>query len=250
MSYTVTFTGGLGAQICSASAYFYLKNEGMNVSADMSYFTLTPKEAKPGNKGELSIWKYQLDNYNIPQSTFNTNSVNYEIISDGVKKIAYAQLGFKNSSICLKFPISSAAYELRDSLFNNEKYVCLHVRRGDYINVASYIVPDEHYLNVLKKSIQDIKNLLVVSDTPISSTLINMLNTLNINIQYIIGRDLHTTHGIMRLSTVLICSNSQFSMTAGFLRDKNYITYIPTDYIGNNNEFDIYIRSLENFKFY
>jgi hypothetical protein len=62
MSYTITFTGGLGAQICSASAYFYLKNEGMNVSADMSYFTLTPKEATLGNTGELSIWKYQLDN--------------------------------------------------------------------------------------------------------------------------------------------------------------------------------------------
>jgi hypothetical protein len=39
-------------------------------------------------------------------------------------------------------------------------------------------------------------------------------------------------------------------MTAGFLRDSNDTSYIPTDFIGNNNEIDLYIRTLENFKFY
>lgn len=51
----VTFTGGMGAQIISAAIYFYLKNEGHVVYADMSYFDKEENIATVTSGGGVSL---------------------------------------------------------------------------------------------------------------------------------------------------------------------------------------------------
>ena len=252
--YTITFEGGFGGQLLSASSYFFLESRGYDVGADMSYFSSENRDSILYNEGGRTVWKYELSNYNLPITHFKSNILNSEIVSDGgAKKLVLAELGFDIKEIRAKFAIDINAYKYKETVLCNDDFICLHVRRGDYLNVASYIIADERYFNITKKIIEDnklISKLLVVSDTPISENLSNLLNTLDINIIYNTETTTHVTHGLMRLSTILICSNSQLSMTAGFLRHTDAVTYFPTDYIGNNHEIDIQIRKIKNFKFY
>jgi hypothetical protein len=251
-TYIVSFTGGLGAQLYSAAAYYYLEQQGESVIADMNYFNITPRIAT--THGQVSIWKYELEDYNIPINKFKQDIIYegwVERIDDGVKKGLLGEAGFKSEEIRQKFPINFNSQLFIKEYLNNEEFICLHVRRGDYLNVASYIIPDAKYFDIIKEVSKNIKTIVVVSDTPISQSLKDALDSLNLNIIYQIGGNIHIIHGIMRLSTILICSNSQFSMTAGFLRDNNLLTYLPKQYTGDiNSDIDKHLLELEYFKFY
>ena len=251
-TYSISFSGGLGAQLYSAAAYYYLEQQGESVIADMNYFNITPRIATI--YGQVSIWKYELNDYNIPINNFKQD-ITYEgwveKIDDGVKKGLLGEAGFKSEEIRQKFPVNSNSQLFIKEFLNNEEFICLHVRRGDYLNVASYIIPDERYFNIIQELSKNIKTILVVSDTPISDSLKIAFDSLDLNIKYQIGGDIHLIHGIMRLSTILICSNSQFSMTAGFLRDNNLLTYIPIQYTGDpTSDIDIHMLELKHFKVY
>ena len=253
-TYIISFNGGLGAQLYSAAAYYYLEKHGYPVIANMNYFNNTPNTAIPGIKGQCSMWKYELNEYNILINSFKqyiTIGNNFQKIDDGVQKALFGESGFICEEIKQKFSINPNSRLFIKEYLNNEEFICLHIRRGDYLNVASYIIPDEKYFNVVQELSKHIKTILVVSDTPISESLKSMLDTLDVNIKYQIGGDIHIIHGIMRLSKILICSNSQFSMTAGFLRDNNLLTYIPSQYTSDNNsDIDKHILELQQFKFY
>jgi hypothetical protein len=251
-TYSISFSGGLGAQLYSAAAYYYLEQQGESVIADMNYFNITPRIATM--HGQVSIWKYELEDYNISINNFKQD-ITYEKclekIDDGMKKGLLGEAGFKSEEIRQKFPINSNSYLFIKDVLNNKDFICLHVRRGDYLNVASYIIPDEKYFNIIKEVSKNIKTIVVVSDTPISQSLKDGLDSLNLNIIYKMGGNIHIIHGIMRLSTILICSNSQFSMTAGFLRDNNLLTYIPRQYTGDpNNDIDKHILEIQQFTLY
>ena len=252
MLYIISFSGGLGAQLYSAAAYYYLEQQGESVIADMNYFNITPRIST--THGQVSIWKYELDDYNIPITNFKqyiTYEGCVERIDDGVKKGLLGEAGFKSEEIRQKFPLNSNSHLFIKDVLNNEEFICLHVRRGDYLNVASYMISDEKYLNIIQEVSKNIKIIVVVSDTPISQSLKNALDSLNLNIKYQVGGDIHLIHGIMRLSTILICSNSQFSMTAGFLRDNNLLTYLPRQYTGDiNSDIDKHLLELQQFKLY
>jgi len=88
--YVVTFTGGMGNQILSASVYFYLKSIGKDVYADFRYFSLNPHKASPGTTGECSIWPWQLDGFGLSPDSFrkfeNFNDETYHLIEDGEEK--------------------------------------------------------------------------------------------------------------------------------------------------------------------
>ena len=251
-TYIISFTGGLGAQLYSAAAYYYLEKQGNSVIADMNYFNITPRIAT--TQGQVSIWKYELDDYNIPIHNFKEYTVyegGVERIDDGIKKGLLGEAGFKSEEIRQRFPLNFNSYLFIKEFLNNEEFICLHVRRGDYLNVASYIIPDEKYLNIVQEVSKNIKTILVVSDTPISDSLKIALDSLDLNIKYQVGGDIHIIHGIMRLSTILICSNSQFSITAGFLRNNNLLTYIPRQYSGDiNNDIDKHMLEIQQFKVY
>lgn len=227
----ISFTGGLGAQIISAAAYLYIeKVEPGNQAAHFGYFSRPLYVASPGNRGELSHWKWELNNYGLTYDNF-VHSDSYPescIIWDGKLKAKIGNLGLSEPTIRERFPINEQAKNTANSIFNQESYACLHVRRGDYLNVASYLVSDDAFLRAISFLPSLINNLLVVSDSALSSSLFNGLLKLNLNSKTFIGGDPYLTHCLMRLSKILICSNSQFAWSAARLRMDGLLSLYPS----------------------
>jgi len=263
----ITFTGGLGAQLFSASAYYYLNYLCEPVGVYLGYFNETPHNAVPGKKGDMSKWTWDLDCYNLMRDSF-TPSINEHIkeaelhfhsiypeidtcnyIWDGIEKLRLGYEGFKIPTIAKKFPIDQVVTEYRNSIFKNEPFACVHIRRGDYLNSGTLVVDDISLFRAIKKIVKLVKKLLVVSDTPLTQEISAMITTLPIESVAIIGGKASLVHGLMRLSNILICSNSQYSLTAAFLRDSQHLTIIPSHYAGDSNHYtDQFLREINEFQ--
>jgi hypothetical protein len=231
---SISFTGGLGAQIISTAAYHYLMLKGEKVTADFSYFTQPPHNAIQGERSDISIWEWELDRMGIFQENFERPKKEHlEIIHDGFDKFRYGLLGLSNETIRSMFRLEPSIESIRREVFNEGQFVCVHIRRGDYINVASHLVPDSEFLSVLESTSDLCKNLLIISDSPLSNFLATRISSLQLNkTRIIIGGDPLISHGLMRLSDILICSNSQFSVTAAALRRKTQLSILPSQHDG------------------
>ena len=251
MQKVMTFTGGLGAQIFSASGYYYLQSLGEQVSAHTAYFDIQPHLAEPGRVGDMSHWSWELDSYGISRNSFLKYNVHSggEIIWDGAEKIKYGFLGLQDINIRKKFPILDSARTTISEMFDGQSYACVHVRRGDYLNVASHVIQDAVYFKAIKRLCKIVKNVLIISDSEIAASLINMLRTLNCNVVTAVGGSPLLAHGLMRLSDVLVCSNSQLSYTAGALRDLDELTFYPSQHDGDLNSYtNKYLQSIQEFQ--
>ena len=110
---------------------------------------------------------------------------------------------------------------------NFENTCCLHLRRGDFVNVASEIVSYEEFINICKKLHKQKENIIVFSDSSKEDNIEfnNMLSSLFNKVYWLNNIDNKVTHQLMRKSSILICSNSQFSITAAYL--SNNTSFIP-----------------------
>jgi hypothetical protein len=64
-----------------------------------------------------------------------------------------------------------------------------------------------------------------------------------------IGGDPSVGHGLMRLSDILICSNSQYSFSAACLRRKNQLTIIPSKHdSGEDPSANEYLSEIRTFQ--
>jgi hypothetical protein len=227
----VTFSGGLGAQILSCSAYFFLQQLDGICFSDISYFDSLPRVAQPGEG--YSIWKWELSKFGIPLSIFSNHSQEdqeeIEVLSDGnPKKLDLAYSGLQVPSIKNLFLLPDSVKTQCREMVGSQKYACIHMRRGDYLNVASYLVPDEDFLSIIQKFSQIIPHIVIVTDSPLNSEFQNSLrNIIDSKITLIIGGDPFISHAIMRMSSALVCSNSQYSYTAACLMELESLTIFP-----------------------
>lgn len=227
----ILFQGGLGAQIISASIYFYLRNQGYKIYADFSYFNNEKYLASAGD-GRCSQWEYRLDGYGLSMTGFeNINSftdIKATLIPDGVLKAQLFRKAIADPDVKNYFP-TSKSYEIINSInffqlnfLDPHSYVCMHVRRGDYQNSAvHYIVPEISFLAMADKFIKAYSTIIIMSDSKLS---IEFKSEIERKFSKVIilddmSMDELITHSIMRLAAILICSNSQFSITAGALSD-------------------------------
>jgi hypothetical protein len=242
----ILFQGGLGAQIISASIYFHLRNQGYKVYADFSYFNNEKYLASVGD-GRCSQWEYRLDGYKLPMIGFeNINSYTdgkVTVIPDGVLKAQLFRKAIVDPEV-KKYFLASKAYEILNSinffqqnLLEPHSYVCMHVRRGDYQNsVVHYIVPESSFLAIADKFSKSYSTIIITSDSKLSTEFkleierkfskVIILDDMSI--------DELITHSIMRLAAILICSNSQFSMTAGALSDG--LAFFPTRFFEGTHQ--------------
>ena len=158
-----------------------------------------------------------------------------ELIYDGEEKLRLAFLGLGDDKIREKFSIVGEAVSAKESIFGSHKYMCAHVRRGDYTNVASFLVEDRLFVDTIKTMTRLVKHLLVVTDTEPNTQFNNELQSLEIETKFLIGGDVAVVHGLMRMSDILICSNSQFSYTAAALRSTNLLTLLPSKHDAEPN---------------
>ncbi len=247
----ISFTGGLGAQIISAAAYHnLLSNHTEPIGAYFGYFQTPFHLATPGIKNDMSHWKWELGCYGIEMWDFLQPSGEYvDVVWDGPEKLNLGMDGLIQPNIANKFAIGNDVFDYKKQMFGDKSFACMHIRRGDYVNVASFIVSDYSFIRMIAKICKFVDNLLVVSDSPLSNVMIEQLNKLDVNSIAAIGGNPHMVHGLMRLSDILICSNSQFSLTAAALRDDMSLTLYPaqhdSDLESSTNKFLSKIREFQ-----
>jgi hypothetical protein len=251
---SITFTGGLGAQILSAAAYFFLKSQNEPVRANFEYFDLAAKVSHLQTLGiqvsnKVSLFGWQLDDLGLNQSNFNSIGPETEKILDGPKKGHLAMNGLSKDEIRKLFLIPKRAYELKNELYGEEQFACVHIRRGDYVDVASYLVSDENFFDAIEAVSRLVPKLLILSDSPLSEKLAQRISSLSMNVVTGIGGNPSIGHGLMRLSDILICSNSQYSFSAACLRSKKQLTIIPSKHdSGEDPSANEYLSEIRTFQ--
>ena len=232
----VTFTGGMGAQILSAAIYFSMKDAGKKVYADLAYFDAPAKLATEGTMGQISQWAWQLSPFGLEPSDFEIftggNSKKEDLIVDGCRKIQLSLRALQDKKIQRHF--SMAKFPTDTFGLEGTKYVCAHIRRGDYVNVASHLMADEEFLSATNTFSSLCDTLVVVSDSSISESLKTRFSTQFKDCIFLDNIDAFTTHCIMRKANALICSNSQFSLVAAALNTSG-VVLIPKNWGGDDD---------------
>lgn len=232
----VTFTGGMGAQMISAAIYLSMKNSGHPVFADLSYFDKPESVAVAGNIGDCSHWSWQLDKFSLTPASFDTSpgftKRNANILHDGSQKLELGLKALAQPEIQKYFATPAGVDDVLPQEFANG-FLCIHVRRGDYVNVASHLVADGEFINLARKFSGLADNLAVISDSPIGTEFRNAVSSYFKQVAFLDNTDPFTAHRIMRSARILICSNSQFSLIAAVLNPAALVL-IPKQWFGEN----------------
>lgn len=238
----ITFTGGLGAQIFSAAIYYYLKGKGCAVYADLDYFKQPGKTATTGNKGEISHWNYELGEYGLPLESFSTKKFEKpffkrnmpRVITDGAEKMELAIEALRQQDVKKAFPIKQSVDEECRNITAGNEYLCIHIRRGDYVNVATHLVEDMDFVNLAKSLSNFVPAVIVISDSEVSGVVKENLPGLFKQCTFVVGGNLHIAHALIRQAKYLVCSNSQFSLSAALLNEVGQQVFVPTKWFGDD----------------
>lgn len=216
----VTFTGGMGAQIISAAIYFSMKNSGHPVYAGLSYFDKPESVAVVGKPGDCSHWSWALEPFGLSLASFDTSpgltKRNADILQDGPRKLELGLKALAEPEVQKSFGIPVGTNDVLPGKFAGG-FLCIHVRRGDYVNIASHLVADSEFIGLTRKFSGLVNSIVVLSDSPINQDFRNALSSYFKDASFLDNTDAYTAHRIMRNARILICSNSQFSLIAAAL---------------------------------
>ena len=248
---TVYFEGGLGSQMLAYIEYCE-KNESSNkpVFANLDYFKNIKSDFTDATG--LSRWTWKLDLYGIyqndvKQATKIRNFTNkyFKVRSKSIPEHLYNFREKKSENYQKIFLANNEkvkGYLLEKFRSDRDDFAVIHVRRGDYLNVASKVVSTEElikFINKIKKLLPD--NVLISSDSFLPSAEKNLFtNTLTeCNLEYVDPyEDPFMVHDLMRSSSILVASNSTFSFTAGLLAKSGCMVFFPTNYFGQGGVSD------------
>ena len=203
------------------------KNEGITI---LNFLSSLKKYKSVLNKNFSYFHFNKINNIKNKQANIdNLFSSNPILISDGKTKIKLFTNAMRDEAIRKKFIHNDCEWlqVIEKENINFENTCCLHLRRGDFVNVASEIVSYEEFINICKKLHKQKENIIVFSDSSKEDNLEfnNMLSSLFNKVYWLNNIDNKVTHQLMRKSSILICSNSQFSITAAYL--SNNTSFIP-----------------------
>lgn len=234
---TTYFAGGLGSQLLSYIEYENKRRIFPNQDlVDVSYFT-SDEVIDDGSGYVQRIWR--LDHYGI--SIEKMRGMKRGFKEKGMKKrkpsdeehanyCVANKLLEVNSEILAKIPIRSSL-TLRNQLFfpsqDISSYGVIHVRKGDFLQVASRVIT----INDIVRTLERIKDILpnvvlVFSDGQLSKLEREQVRDAVGDDKYQSFRffdsssppcDEVVIHDLMRCAAFLVTSNSTFSYTAGLL---------------------------------
>lgn len=243
----VTFTGGMGAQILSAAIYFDLKDRGVPVVADLSYFERPEAVALAGQAGACSHWGWQLDPFVLPRSAFASHGLpepmgTRKVIADGVEKMTLAMAALEKPMVRSRFQVPQG---LEDLLTGGgaQPYLCVHVRRGDYVNVASHLVSDAEFIASAKRFAGLMDRVVILSDSDVPAGFVSALQMHFDQVIAQVGIDAFASHRIMRGARALVCSNSQFSLIAALLNPEAMVLVPKQWFNGRDREIEAPIHA-------
>lgn len=234
----VVFAGGMGTQIIQAAAYFSLKQAGHEVYGDVSYFDVEARMAQVGEKGRATHWFWQLDPYGLTRDGFDACSAETRgkayILRDGPEMVRLGLQALARPEVQQRFlPRDLGALSLSE--VPSEDFLCIHVRRGDYVNVASHLVSDEEFLRLGRKFAGLIRHAVLLSDSPFEADFKQQMGQLFQSVTYLDKLDPYSSHWLMRQARVLVCSNSTYSLTAAMLNPKALVV-LPKRWFGPNDQ--------------
>jgi hypothetical protein len=232
---TVYLEGGLGSQILGIMQYEIMKEALPATKLDVSYFY--PQQT---SKTEAN-WVWALEGYGInlplqkenflaklrylqrPQNYAATN-LNLEIWRE-ISRRQFNEI----------FPIHEDTKKIMQDLniALREDFVAIHIRRGDYLKVSSKIIEVEE-LGKLFQTLEYLSNgrLLVFSDDTFSKNDEAKIRSYwPKDVTFVSGGDQHAVHGLLRFASVLVTSNSTFSLTAALLSEHpKQVVFAPTHF--------------------
>ena len=236
----VHIEGGLGSQIFGVIS-FWERQERYGVAkarCDLSYFT---------SQNRRDLWKWELDRYQIGLKDLQ------EYESATIRNILKLKTDFLseleiNSSYWIQArkkyldrfhfdPTLVTDFRNKIAEFENvHSYGAVHIRRGDYLKVASKVIKFDEYLDLLI-SIRELipKDLLIISDSPLQEKEKEKLGDLFGNNHNLIllddpQLDPFIVHCILREADVLVTSNSTFSFSAAVLGKSGQLAFSPVNF--------------------
>lgn len=247
----VKFAGGMGTQIIQAAVYFALREAGEPAFADLQYFATESRMALVGEKGKATHWFWQLDQYGLMRETFETvrnqNLSDYYVLSDGPEMMELGLDALQRPEIQRHF-LPTDITSLNVPVQTSSPFICLHIRRGDYVNVASHLVSDDEFLGLAEKFSELLQHAVLLSDSPFGNDFKRQMNQLFSSVSYLDNLDPYSSHWLMRQAHVLVCSNSTYSLTAAMLNPKGFIV-MPKQWFGANDQaIEVPIQALCNFQ--
>lgn len=235
MNKIISIEGGLGAQILTYIIINHFLKLGAPIKVDLRYFQNIPKIAELGNG--LSFFKWELDYFGIDINSLK----NYSQITliDRIAKNLPLKTHVKDGEAyklqCLKeslnnedwkslFPIRNDHAIKSQEIIGSSGHIVLHIRKGDFLNVASHITTEEMVIPLLKKFKGcSICKLIIITDGNIEVDRFKAELPFLEGVSVYQNIDHMLSHAIMRKASVLITSNSQFSLTAGLLNDSGLV---------------------------
>lgn len=239
--YSYPIAGGLGAQIFGAATAFYLRGLGNVVNVDLTYFDIPPFSALEGATGIPSVWCWELNQLGIEKREVSANAINQggEEVTPSVGWLsAVSSLALQDPRVLSRFTIPSIEKierELQLSISLSEPYTAVHLRRGDYLNCSSFVVPSSAAYDCAYRAGRYVRNLLIVSDSGVDAAQIKDLYQKFSAIDVITNKAISpvTLWALFTYATVLVTSNSQFSLSAGYF--SNGVVFSPDQYVGNGD---------------
>ena len=236
----VDIEGGLGSQILGVIS-FWERQERFGVEkakCDITYFSTRNRE---------SLWNWELDQYQIGLIELK------KFESAGFKNILRMKSDFLsdlelNANYWIevrkkyldRFEFDSKQVNtFREEIIGLEikkSYGVVHIRRGDYLQVASKVINFDEYLNLLLTLRELIpKDLLIISDSQLHVKEKEKLSSHfgeNHNLVFLDDPQLNPflIHCILREADVLVTSNSTFSISAALLGKSGQRAFSPVNF--------------------
>ena len=249
---TVYFEGGLGSQIISYIVYNEKNKIQKNISvANLDYFSITLNDFTQDDG--LSRWTWKLDHYGISKNRLVVDKK----IKTVFKKYFLVRPEFdteiflnfreeKASKYNSVFPVNTKnVKEYVQKVFQNSAldYSIIHIRRGDYLKVASNIIKTEEVVNLINKLKPILSaDVLITCDSTLPKGEKEILEKSLTGHNYVYlspNENIYLVHDLMRSAKILIASNSTFSFTAGLLSNKDCLFFFPTKYFGDGRSEDL-----------
>ena len=210
------------------------KFDWININQLRKFFVNSLQDNKEGI--EIFDFKKSLQNYkDMQKENFNGFSIrdfaqndltnffekNPVIVKDGPNKARLFINAMKDKQIKNQFLSISNGWKeiIKKKNIKLDISCCLHLRRGDYLNVAKHLLSEDSVLEISSKLPKLIENIIVLSDSDSSENkvFIDKLKTRFHKVYWMDNTHFFDAHQIMQASQFLICSNSQFSLTAAYL---------------------------------
>jgi hypothetical protein len=253
---TTYFEGGLGSQILAYIEFINRRNNSSQFTfTETSYFDVNQVF---NQENGVTHWQWRLNEYGVELeemrkfSKYNSKRISKLRRPNGNEYSEYIKkhnLWSPTKNVLEELPIKSSK-EYREKVFFSGRrifdYGVVHIRKGDYLNVASKLIDiDDIEKIMIKLKLSLPKNLVIVSDGIITTSERKKLNsaysvfTLS-KIEYYdksnSNIDETLVHDLMRSANFLLTSNSTFSFTAGLLNNvDNRLVVFPSSFYGGSD---------------